>query len=312
MREKYPEKPILAVFTGGATVREGTRELFANGVPCFPFPEEAVEGLVAMVEYGEARTRLQKGQLLHYEGDMDRVREIFSSVREQGRRILLGPEAMAVARAYGIDTVPSELAESAGEAGELAEQMGFPVALKVASPDIIHKTDIGGVQLDLEDRSSVQQSFRQIMHNASEREPDARVYGVEVQKMFPPGQELIVGMAQSPPFGPLLMFGLGGIFLDLMEDVSFRLARHLTDMDVAEMIEETKAAQLLRGYRGEAPKDLDAVRETVGRIAQLTRDFPEIAELDINPFFAYENGVAALDVKMTLAEDAGGAEEHEG
>ncbi len=302
---EYSDIPMSASFTGGESVKAANETLRSAGIPCFPFPEEAVEGLVAMVEYGEARRRLGAGQPLSYAGDRERVREIFRAVRADGRRILLGPEAMAAARAYGISTVPSELATSAQEAGHLAEEMGFPVAMKVASPDIVHKTDIGGVKLDVADRALTEKAFEEIMQNAAEGEPDARVYGVEVQKMFPPGQELIVGMTQSPPFGPLLMFGLGGIFVDLMEDVSFRLARHLTDIDVDEMIGETKAAELLRGYRGDAPKDLEAVKETVGRVAQLSRDFSDISELDVNPFFAYEDGVAALDVKITLTPEAG-------
>ena len=303
MREKYPEKPILAVFTGGATVREGTRELFANGVPCFPFPEAAAAVLKGLVQYRDLKDKLEKGNRLRYTGDQEAVRKIFDQVRASGRKILLGPEAMAVAKAYGISTVPSELATSAKEAGKQADAMGYPVVLKVASPEIIHKTDIGGVELGLETREDVEAAYERIMENAQTHEPDAKVYGLEVQKMFPQGEELIVGLSTDPVFGPLLMFGMGGIFVDLMKDVSFRLAHGLRDIDLDEMIEETKAYELLKGYRGDEPKDLDAVKETVGRIAQLAVDFPEVQELDINPFFAYVEDVAALDVKITLKDE---------
>ena len=302
--DRHPDTPIATSFTGGSLVEDALEDLRARNIPAFQFPEEAVQCLVAMVEYSEARQRLKKGKQVTYDGDASTVRDIISRVRAQDRRILLGPEAMAIASAYGISTVPSELATSREDAGQIAGDMGFPVVLKVASPDIIHKTDIGGVQLDLADRESVEEAFDSIMESASREEPEARVYGVEVQKMFPAGQELIVGLSKNPQFGPLMMFGLGGIFVDLMEDVSFRLARWLTDIDVNEMVNETKAGELLRGYRGDAPKDMDAVKETIGRVAQLARDFEEIEELDINPFFAYEDGVAALDVKITLSADS--------
>lgn len=302
--ELHPDKAVVAAFGGGVSVDRPRQLLRSRGIPCFQFPEQAVTCFAAMVEYSEARARLSEGEPVTYEGDGDRVREVFERVRSDGRRILLGPEAMEVARAYGISTVPSRLATSASEAGELAAEMGFPVVLKVASPDIIHKTDIGGVKLGLEDREAAEAAYRSITASAAEKEPDARVYGVEVQKMFPPGQELIVGLTDSPEFGPLLMFGLGGIFVDLMKDVSFRIARGITGVDIDEMVRETMAYQLLQGYRGDPPKDLDAVRETVGRIAQLARDFSEVQELDINPFFAYEEGVAALDVKITLSGES--------
>ncbi|MFO8059855.1 MAG: acetate--CoA ligase family protein [Bacillota bacterium] len=302
----YSEKPMVASFTGGASVEEATQMLRAERIPCFQFPEEAVHCLYTMIEYQEVRERLKRGRELSFSGDRTRVEEIIAAVRADGRRIMLGPEAMAAAEAYGISTVPSRLATSPAGAAECAAELGFPVVLKVASPDIIHKTDIGGVRLGLEDRDAVETAYEQIMEGARSGAEGARVYGVEVQKMFPPGQELIVGLSRNPEFGPLLMFGLGGIFVDLMKDVSFRLAAGLTDVQVSEMIRETKAHDLLCGYRGEAPKDLEAVKETVGRVAQLARDFDQIQELDINPFFAYEEGVSALDVKITLAgEEAG-------
>ncbi len=300
--EKYPEKPIIASFTGGSSVKQATRDLFAAGIPAFAFPEGAVACLQGLVEYGARKDTLKDAEELTYDGDKAEVRRIFDEVKNTGRRILLGPEAMAVAKAYGIGTTPSELATSAEDAGEMAEGMGYPVVLKVASPEIIHKTDIGGVVLGLDDRASVERAYEDITRAAADKEPDAKVYGVEVQKMFPKGEELIVGLSTDPVFGPLLMFGMGGIFVDLMKDVSFRVAHGLTDVDLDEMIESTRAFELLKGYRGDEPKDIDAVKETVGRIAQLARDFPEIQELDINPFFAYPDGVAALDVKITLKD----------
>jgi len=303
LREEFPGKPIVAVYTGGEAVAEGARVLSDNGVPCFFFPEPAVRCLQALYEYRGLKERADQGEALEYEGDQELVRGIFTRVREDDRTILLGPEAMAVAAAYGIDTVPSHLATSAGEAGEYAEDMGYPVVLKIASPEIVHKTDIGGVKLGLKSRPEVEEAFEEIMSSARKHEPEARLYGVEVQKMAPKGEELIVGLLKDPTFGALLMFGMGGVYVDLMKDVGFRLADGLTDIDVDEMVRETKAYRLLTGYRGAAEKDVETVKETIGRIGRLARDFPEIAELDINPFFAYERGVKALDVKITLTEE---------
>jgi acetyltransferase len=170
------------------------------------------------------------------------------------RLVLLGSEAAAVARAYGIPAAPISLVTTPDEAVEEAEKMGYPVVLKVASPKILHKTDVGGVKIGLDSPEAVRKGFIEIMENVHRLMPQAVIYGVEVQKMMPRGVELIIGMTRDVQFGPLIAFGLGGIYVNLLKDVSFRLAKGLTEREIENMLRETKAYTLLRGYRGEKPR----------------------------------------------------------
>jgi acetyltransferase len=178
--------------------------------------------------------------------------------------------------------------------------MGYPVVLKIASPKILHKTDVGGVKVGLKSSSEVKSAYINIMESVHKYLPEVIPHGIEVQKMAPKGVELIVGMTRDLQFGPMIGFGLGGIYVNLLKDVSFRFAQDLTNSEIKEMIAETKAYTLMKGYRGEKPVDSNAVSEVIRRVAKLSVDFPEIMEIDINPIFAYEHGVAALDVKITL------------
>ena len=214
-----------------------------------------------------------------------------------------GDRAAEVVAAYGIDSAPGRLATSAEEAGKIAEELGYPIALKIASPDILHKSDVGGVKLGLKSQDAVASEFDQMMAKCSTVE-GATIYGVEVQRMMPVGREVIIGMARDATFGPMVMFGMGGIYVNLIKDVAFRLAHNLTEEDVTEMVRETKAYTLLKGYRGEPPADIKAVESTIAKVAALVSDFPEIEEFDINPLFVYEEGLSAVDVKITLSQVA--------
>ncbi|OPZ72942.1 MAG: hypothetical protein BWY80_01030 [Firmicutes bacterium ADurb.Bin456] len=183
-----------------------------------------------------------------------------------------------------------------------AGELGYPVVLKVASPKILHKTDVGGVKIGIKNPEEVRQAFIEIMDSVNRYLPKVIIYGIEVQKMMPRGTELIVGMTRDVQFGPLVAFGLGGIYVNLFKDVAFRLADGLADAGkIEEMLMETKAYTLLRGYRGESPRDLGAVVDVIRRTARLVKDFPEINEMDINPLFAYERGLSALDIKITIS-----------
>jgi acetyltransferase len=234
--------------------------------------------------------------------DKKRVKNIFSKVRSDGRLTLLADEATDVIRAYGINANQNILANTPEEAVNAAERLGYPVVLKIASPEIIHKTDIGGVKLKLGSAEAVIQAFEEIMDNGRKFGGGAKLYGVSVQNMVAPGRELIIGMSRDVQFGPLVMFGLGGIFVNFLKDVAFRLAPFNLE-DALEMIDETKAAILLRGVRGEKPSDIPAIADALTRIGKLVSDFPEILEMDINPLFAYgrEKGILAIDNKITLA-----------
>ncbi|TYO94691.1 acetate--CoA ligase alpha subunit [Desulfallas thermosapovorans] len=302
MCKKFPEKPIFAAFMGGESLAGGASMLAKAGVPCFTFPEPAVASISGLVKYNEIlETPRDDGTNGLPSFDCKGVKAIFYDVIKDNRLVLLGSEAAEVANCYGIPAAPVVLATSPEEAAEEADKMGYPVVLKVASPKILHKTDVGGVKIGLKTAEEVRQAFTEIMDNVHGYMPQAVIYGIEVQKMMPKGTELIIGMTRDVQFGPLIGFGLGGIYVNLLKDVTFRLARGLNTREIEQMLRETKAYTLLRGYRGEKPRDIEALVDTIRRVAALVNDFPEIAEMDINPVFAYENGLSALDIKITIS-----------
>lgn len=299
--EKKFTKPIMVVNMGGPSFDNANDMLRANNVPTYVFPETAVKALEAMTRYARVEERNYTDCVSNIKGtNKEEVAKIFAKVKEDGRDTLLGSEAYAVADAYGISAAPIKLATSASDAGDLAEEMEFPVVLKIASDKILHKSDIGGVKVGIENREEAEAAYDEIIANAKKAHPDIVPDGVEVQKMMPSGQEVLVGMVKDRQFGPMIAFGMGGIYVNLIEDVSFKLAKGLTCDEIDEQIENTKVATLLKGYRGEAPCDIEEVKEAIKRVAKLTIDFPEISELDINPIFVYEEGSSALDVKIKL------------
>jgi acetyltransferase len=303
---KTRNKPVFAVYMGGKGLAQGAGVLREAGLPVFAFPEPAVKALAGLVAYSAARRRLSKNEAAILPGSIPNrsVKSLFARVLQERRLVLLGSEAAGVAEAYGIPAVPVRLAKTAAEAVKTAGLLGYPVALKVASPKIQHKSDVGGVQLGLEKDEQVSAAFQKIMDNVGLMMPGTPIYGVEVQKMMPAGHEVIIGMVRDVKFGPLLAFGLGGIYVNLLKDASFRLAEGLTITQIREMIRETKAYQLLSGYRGGRPGDISALESFLTRVAQLSLEFPEITELDFNPVLAYPEGAAALDVKITISEDS--------
>ncbi len=301
-RRAFPEKPVVGAFLGGENVAEGIEVLRNNGIPSYEFPERAVMALAGLADYADLIKEPPVGRGYEFtDVDKRKVKEILAEVRRDRRLVLLGSEAHRVAAAYGIPAAPIQLATRVSEAVGAAEELGYPVVLKIASPKITHKSDVGGVKVGLKSPGEVREGFLEILENVQRALPNVPVNGVEVQKMMPGGTEFIVGMSRDLQFGPLMMFGLGGIWVNLLKDVSFRLAKGLTLEEIDRMITETKAYTLLRGFRGRPPLDAKTVAETIGRVAQLVRDFPEIAEMDINPLVAYESGAAALDVKVTIS-----------
>lgn len=299
-RHKF-NKPIIVVNMGGPSFEDANNALRANDVPTYVFPETAVTALEAMTRFARLEDR-SYDDVIEKVSDVDKnaVRAIFDKVTSAGRDTLLGSEAYAVAEAYGISAAPIRLSKSAEEAAELAEEMEFPVVLKIASDKILHKSDIGGVKVGITNSNEAKKAYNEIIANAKKAHPDIIPDGVEVQKMMDSGEEVIVGMIKDKQFGPMIAFGMGGIYVNLIEDVSFNLARGLSSEEIEKQIESTKVSKLLEGYRGEAPCDIDEVKEAIKRVARLTLDFPEISELDINPIFVYEKGSSALDIKIKL------------
>ena len=302
MRAAYPEKPLLAAYMGGEKLAEGAKVLEEAKIPCFTFPEPAVSSISGLTGYARTRELPANEQDLRYKcSNLKSVKAILYDVKKDKRLVLLGSEAAEVVEAYGIPAAPTALAASPEEAAKSAGRLGYPVVLKIASPEILHKSDVGGVIIGLDSPVKVRAGFLEIMNNVQRYLPKAAVYGIEVQKMMPKGTELIIGMSKDIQFGPLIAFGLGGIYVNLLKDVSFRLARGLNRREIENMLAETKAYTLLRGYRGEKPADIEAIIGIIGRVARLVTDFPEITEMDINPVFAYNQGACALDVKITVS-----------
>ncbi|MDE4078453.1 acetate--CoA ligase family protein [Methanosphaera sp. Vir-13MRS] len=299
--KKKSDKPIMVVNMGGPSFVEENKVLRDNHISTFVFPETAVKALGALERYETIRSEDQESCIDKItDVDKDKAARIIADAKAKGRDALLGSEAYQVADAYGISAAPIVLATTKEEAGEAAEQMGFPVVLKIASDKILHKTDIGGVVVNVTTKEEAEQTFEKIMANAKKAHPDVVPDGVEVQKMMPNGHEVLIGMLRDDQFGPIIGFGMGGVYVNLINDVCFKLGSGISDEVIDDQINSTKISKLLKGYRGEKPSDIDSVKDTLKRVTKLTLDFPEIKELDINPVFVYEEGSSALDIKIKL------------
>ena len=292
--------PILASFMGEARVKAGIETMAKHNVPNFAFPERAAMVLQAMSHYREYRAR-PLPSFESFDVDQKAVRETIDRVLDEGRLSIGDAEAKSILTAYGLQAPPSEIAETAEKAVEIAADMGYPVVLKIASPDILHKTDVGGVKVGLQNATDVRDAFDLITYRSQRYLPEARLWGCQVQKMVPSGLEILIGMNRDPQFGPLVTFGLGGIYVEALKDASFRIAPFSRD-EAAQMLTEIRAKALLDGVRGEPPVDKETLIEALLRISQLVLDFPEIAELDINPFIVFEEGRGgvALDMRLIL------------
>jgi acetyltransferase len=234
-----------------------------------------------------------------FEVDKAKVAEIFKQVRAEGRVQIGDAESRDILTAYGIRIPQSQLCATAEEAVAAADEIGYPVVMKIASPDILHKTDVGGVRVGLESPTAVRDAFDLMVYRAQKYQPNAQIWGCLVQEMMRGGKEVITGMNRDPQFGPLVMFGLGGIYVEVLKDVSFRVAP-FGPKEARQMIEEIRSFRLLKGVRGEPPADLEAAVDVLLRLSQLVTDFPEIVEMDINPLMVFEQGRGAVGVDMRL------------
>ena len=208
-------------------------------------------------------------------------------------------ESKEMLRNAGIPVVETRLAKTKQAAIDISKEIGFPVVLKIASPDVIHKSDAGGVKTNLANVTQVGKAYNEIMSSVKAKFPGAVIQGVTVQKMARPGTEVIIGMSKDSQFGPVLMFGLGGILVELLQDVSFRIVP-LVRRDAAEMIHEIKGYKLLEGFRGQEPADVKALEDLLLKVSEFVEKNPQIKELDLNPVFAYKDGVLAVDARIVL------------
>lgn len=224
---------------------------------------------------------------------------IFDEVKKEGRSILTEIESKRVLKQIGVPVVETRLAMNQKEAVSISQRIGFPVVLKITSPDVVHKTDSGGVRLGLRNGSEVKKAYDDISKSVKKKYPRAFIHGISVQKMAPPGTEVIVGTSKDPQFGPVIMFGLGGIFVEVLKDVSFRVIP-VKQKDAQEMIQEIKGFPLLRGYRGKEPANIPALVGMILKISKFINENPQIREMELNPIFAYKNKALAVDARIIL------------
>ena len=294
------DKPVLAAFMGGKHVMPGNEELVAAGLPVYNSPERAVDALKAMYEYSVWRRRPPR-VVTRFRVHRRRVERIIARHLRTKRTHVGDIKAKQILSAYGFRIPEGHLASTTDEAVEAAEQIGYPVAIKIVSPNIIHKTDLGGVKLHLSTADDVRDAFDLMMLRINQVAPEAHIEGIYVEKMLARGMEVIIGMSRDPQFGPMLMFGLGGIFVEVMKDVTFHLAP-ITTEEAFQMLKSTRSYEMLKGTRGEKGVDFAAIANGLQRISQLVTDYPEIIELDINPFIVGDIGTEPFvaDARMTL------------
>ncbi len=298
------EKPILACFMGEAKVESGIKVLREYDVPNFSFPVRASLAFQAMSQYRNIKER-KDPVYESFEVDNQAVKEVLERAKKDGRYAIGDSEAWNILTAYGLSIPKSVLAKTPQEAIEIAAEIGYPVVLKIASPDILHKTDVGGVKVGLETPDQLRDAFDLMIYRTERFLPDAHIWGCQVQEMAPPGGlEVLIGMNRDPQFGPLVTFGLGGIYVEVLKDVTFRVAP-FTRLDAEAMLDEIRSKALLEGVRGKPPVDKEAIIDTLLRMGQLVQEFPEIAEFDINPLIVYprDQGAIAIDMRLVLSSE---------
>ncbi len=295
--------PMIGCFMGGASVQKGIQYLRDKGIPNYDIPESAVEALKVMIEYNLWKNR-QSQPPKKFKADKKKVRKLFDRRIKEERYNLGEIEARKVLKAYDIAIPQAKLAKDVDEAVNIAQNIGYPVVLKIVSPTILHKTDVGGIKVGIESKEELVEEFEQMLWDVKRYMPDANIKGILIQEMVELKKETIIGINNDPQFGPMIMFGLGGIYVEVLKDVSFRIAP-ITREDAQEMINEIKAVQLLKGSRGEQPSDIESIIDVLLKISQMVIDFPEIIEMDINPLFVKTEGKGAIagDVRIRLGEN---------
>lgn len=289
-------KPVMAVLMGRAGLEQGRAELRSVGIPAYIFPESAARGLAALNRYRESIER-KDTPAAPMRVDQPAAQALIGAAQAAGARQLDQEQALALLTAYGVPVVHSTVAEDAGSAAQAAQHLGFPVVLKLISADVVHKTELGAVRLNLANGEEVRAAYDDIMS----RVPDgATASGVLVQQMIVGGSETIVGASRDPVFGPLIMFGLGGVFVEALRDVAFRVAP-LKPNDAHDLVAAIRAQKILDGFRGAQPVNREAVADVLLRVSALMIDFPAIQELDINPLVSTSGHVVALDARVALS-----------
>jgi len=297
-------KPVLASFMGIVDVSEGIHYLEANHIPNYTFPEAAVRAMDATVRFGNL-LRLERREVRRMAADREAANEIiFRYLADQERYLMPQQEAAALLQTYGFPLLQGRLVKEPGQIETALEEIGFPVAMKIMSPDIVHKFDAGGVRLKIQSLDEAKKTYDEILANARKYNPQADIKGVLIEKMARGGTEVILGSSRDPKFGPVVMFGLGGTFVEALKDVTFRLAP-MWEISAEIMIQSIKAYGVLQGVRGQPPSDIDAIKDCILRLSQMVADHPQIAELDINPLIVYAQGQGCVvaDSRVLLTQE---------
>lgn len=296
-------KPVFTCFMGAEIVAEGVKILQENHMPQYSIPERAAKAMLNMVQYNKYKQQPLR-MVERFAVNKNPVYKIFKSYRARNMYEVGEADAKTIMKAYNFETPPGQLATSVDEAVRFAKEIGYPLAMKISSPDILHKSDFGGVKVGLSSAGAVEDAFELMMLRIKRKMPDAELRGVVIEKMVTSGREVILGMKKDPQFGPMLMFGLGGIFVEVLKDVTFSLAP-ITAEEAFQMIEQTKTYKLLTGVRGHASVDIPAIVENIQRMSQLVMDFGEIEEIDINPLKVGDEGMGAtvVDARIIISKE---------
>jgi acetyltransferase len=294
-------KPIYTSFMGEADVASGIDILQRNKIPHYILPESMATAFSSTYNFKKMLEEKREPIKTFTDVDKEKAHFILNKAIQEGKKYLPEEEAAKVLEAYNFPLLKSGLARSSEEAVKLSEQLGYSVVMKIMSDDIVHKFDVGGVILDIKSKREAEESFNNIIENVKKYKPDAKIKGVFVRQMIPPGEEVILGLKRDPTFEAVVMFGLGGIFVEVYKDVSFRITP-LDNKSVDKLITETKASSILSGARGLIPRDINSIKECILRLSQLAVDCPQIKELDINPLIVLEDGKGSFvaDTKIML------------
>jgi len=298
------DKPIIVSFVGGERSDKAMRWLVENGIPAYGGPDVALNAIGALKEYAQIRESSKESPADFKDVDRDKALKIVAEARADGRDVLTELESKQVFSAYGLDITHAKIATSEAEAVAIAEEIGYPIVMKIVSPDILHKSDAGGVKIDVNSSDEVKRYYGEILSNAKAYKPDAEILGIVIQEMAPWGTEVILGSVNDPTFGPTVMFGLGGIFVEVLKDVTFRVAP-FGKTQANQMMNEIQGAPILNGIRGEAAKDKEKLNETICRYAFMVNDLKdEISESDANPVLVYDkgDGLKVADARIILTK----------
>jgi len=295
------DKPVYASFMGEADVAQGINVLQRNKIPHYALPESMCHAFASVYRFKQIKAKKQQGSHVFTDVDKEGTMALLEKAKQDDKKYLTEDEATRILAAYRLPVVPNSLVKSEQEAVKSAEKIGFPVVMKIMSDDIVHKFDVNGVVLDIQDAKAVREAYQSIIKNVKEKRPNAKIRGILVTRMIDEGQEVILGIKRDPSYGPVVMFGLGGIFVEIFKDVTFRVSP-MQEQDAGNMIREINGSALLSGARGRTIKDIAALQESILRLAQLAHDCPQIRELDINPLIVLDqgNGCFIADAKIML------------